>query len=331
MEFSTIGRTGIHVSNLCFGTMSFGGNADEETSNAMYKQCREAGINFFDTANVYNGGLSEEILGKCISGHRDEVVLTSKAGLPTGKDPNSGGLSRRNLTLSIEQSLKRLGTDRIEFYFVHLFDEYTDIEEVVRTLDDLQKQGKILFPAVSNWAAWQIAKALGIAERELLARFELIQPMYNLVKRQAEVEIFPLARSEKLGVITYSPLGGGLLTGKYSNKQKRPEQGRLIEQKNYEKRYGKSYYHEIADQFTILASQWGYHPASLAVSWVLNHPDVTAPIIGARNEEQLALSIAGAEISLGSAEREQITALTIAPPLPTDHDSNEDVFNRYRK
>lgn len=158
---------------------------------------------------MYNGGLSEEILGKCISGHRDEVVLTSKAGLPTGKDPNSGGLSRRNLTLSIEQSLKRLGTDRIEFYFVHLFDEYTDIEEVVRTLDDLQKQGKILFPAVSNWAAWQIAKALGIAERELLARFELIQPMYNLVKRQAEVEIFPLARSEKLGVITYSPLGGG--------------------------------------------------------------------------------------------------------------------------
>jgi len=331
MEFNTVGKTGIHVSNLCLGTMSFGGIADEESSMAMYKQSREAGINFFDTANVYNGGQAEVILGKCISGHRNEVVLTSKAGLPTGKDLNSGGLSRRNLTLAIEQSLKRLGTDRIEFYFVHLFDEHTDIEEVVRTLDDLQKQGKILYPAVSNWAAWQIAKALGISEREILARFELIQPMYNLVKRQAEVEILPLARSEQLGVITYSPLGGGLLTGKYSSRQKKPEQGRLIDQKNYERRYGKPYYHEIAEQFTELASQWGHHPASLAVSWVLAHPDITAPIIGARNPEQLASSLAGAEISLSRAQREQITALTIEPPSPTDHDSEEDLFKRYKK
>lgn len=331
MKYKTVGKTGIHVSNLCFGTMSFGGNADEETSITMYKQCREAGINFFDTANIYNGGLSEEILGKCISGHRDEIVLTSKAGFPTGESLNSGGLSRRNLFLSVEQSLKRLGTDRIEFYFVHLFDEHTNIEEVVRALDDLQKQGKILFPAVSNWAAWQIAKALGISEREVLARFELIQPMYNLVKRQAEVEIFPLARSEQLGVIPYSPLGGGLLTGKYNDKGKKLEQGRLIEQKNYERRYGKPHYYDIVDRFTDLAIQWGYHPATLAVSWVLNHPDVTAPIIGARNTEQLALSIAAADISLSIAERSQITALTIDPPLPTDHDFNEDLFNRYKK
>lgn len=331
MKFSTVGKTGIHVSNLCFGTMSFGGIANEETSNSMYKLCRESGINFFDTANVYNDGLSEEILGKCIAGHRDEVVLASKAGLPTGSNPNSGGLSRRNLTQSIEQSLKRLRTDRIEFYFVHLFDECTDIEEVVRTLDDLQKQGKILYPAVSNWAAWQIAKALGISQRESLARFELIQPMYNLVKRQAEVEIFPLARSEQMGVITYNPLGGGLLTGKYSSKQKRPEQGRLIEEKNYEKRYSTPYYYEMADQFTELAAQWGYHPASLAVAWVLQHQDVTAPILGARNPEQLSLSIAGAKISLSPEQREQITALSVSPPSATDHDSEEDLFYRYKK
>ncbi|WP_339198417.1 aldo/keto reductase [Aeribacillus pallidus] len=330
MEFRTVGRTGIHVSNLCFGTMSFGGIADEETSIMMYKQCREAGINFFDTANVYNDGRAEEILGKCIAGHRDEIVLTSKAGLPTGKDLNSGGLSRRNLFLSVEQSLKRLGTDRIEFYFVHLFDEYTDIEEIVRALDDLQKQGKILFPAVSNWAAWQIAKALGISERKQLARFELIQPMYNLVKRQAEVEIFPLAQSEQLGAITYSPLGGGLLTGKYNSTNK-PEQGRLVEQKNYEKRYSHQYYFTVAHQFTELAKQFGYHPASLAVSWVLHHPAVTAPIIGARNPEQLALSIAGAEIPLTASEREQISALSDEPPLPTDHSPDEDLFSKYRK
>ena len=330
MKFKTVGKTGIHVSNLCFGTMSFGGISDEETSIEMYKQCREAGINFFDTANIYNGGLAEQILGKCIAGHRDEVVLASKAGFSTSNNPNSGGLSRRNLTHSIEQSLKRLGTDRLEFYFVHLFDEYTNIEEVVRTLDDLQKQGKILYPAVSNWAAWQISKALGISERELLARFELIQPMYNLVKRQAEVEIFPLARAEQLGVITYSPLGGGLLTGKYNRNQK-PQQGRLIEQKNYSHRYGNPNYYEIAEQFINLASDWGYDPSSLAVSWVLNHPDVTAPIIGARNPEQLSLSIAGSEIYLSSEEREKISALTIAPPLATDHDLEENIFNKYKK
>lgn len=330
MEYRTVGKTGIHVSNLCFGTMSFGGNADKKTSIAMYKQCREAGINFFDTANVYNEGRSEEILGACIAGHRDEIVLTSKAGFPTGQGLNDGGLSRRNLFLSVEQSLKRLGTDRIEFYFVHLFDEFTDIEETLRALDDLQKQGKILFPAVSNWSAWQITKALGISERKVLARFELIQPMYNLVKRQAEVEIFPLAQSEQLGVITYSPLGGGLLTGKYSGENKL-EQGRLVEQKNYERRYGQQHYYQVASEFSEVAKQLGYEPASLAVSWALNHPAVTAPIIGARNLEQLAPSIAAAEIKLTKSEREKLSTLTSAPSLSTDHSPEEDMFCKYRK
>lgn len=330
MKFRTLGKTGIHVSNLCFGTMSFGGIADEETSISMYKQCREAGINFFDTANIYNEGRSEEILGKCISGHRDEIVLTSKAGFPTSKSLNSGGLSRRNLCISIEKSLKRLGTDRLDFYFVHLFDEYTDIEETVRALDDLQQQGKILYPAVSNWSAWQIAKALGISTAKVLARFELIQPMYNLVKRQAEAEIFPLAQAEQLGVMTYSPLGGGLLTGKYGINHK-PEQGRLVEQNNYIKRYNQQDYYRIAEEFNILATQFGYHPASLAISWVLHHPAVTAPIIGARNVEQLLPSLTGADIKLTPSEREQISALTNPPALPTDHSPQEDTIRKYKK
>ncbi|MDF2671421.1 MAG: aldo/keto reductase, partial [Paenibacillus sp.] len=199
MQYRTVGRTGIQVSNLCFGTMSFGGNADEETSRAMFNRAREKGINFFDTANVYNGGQSEEILGRCIAGSRDEIVLTSKVCMPTGTDINARGMSRRHILLSVEQSLKRLKTDRLEFYFIHHFDSHTAIEETIRALDDLQRQGKILYPAVSNWAAWQIAKALGKSEQSGAARFELIQPMYNLVKRQAEVEILPLAESEQIG------------------------------------------------------------------------------------------------------------------------------------
>ena len=199
MEYVTVGGTGVRVSPLCFGTMSFGSEADEATSGEMFARCRDAGINFFDTANVYGGGASETILGKLIAGSRDDLVITSKVFFPTGSDVNAGGLSRRHITRAVEDSLTRLGTDRLDFYFVHNFDERTPIEETVRTLDDLQAQGKILYPAVSNWAAWQIATALGVAAREHLARFELIQPMYNLVRRQAEVEILPLAQPRTWG------------------------------------------------------------------------------------------------------------------------------------
>jgi aryl-alcohol dehydrogenase-like predicted oxidoreductase len=317
MEYRVVGKTGIKVSSLCFGTMSFGGIADEEASMAMYKRCREAGINFFDTANVYSAGRSEEILGKCIRGHRDELVLTTKVFGRMGQDVNAGGLSRRHLMLSVEDSLRRLNTDRIEFYFVHQFDSNTAIEETLRAMDDLQQQGKILYPAVSNWAAWQIAKSLGISGKESLARFELIQPMYNLVKRQAEVEILPLAKSENLGVISYSPLGGGLLTGKYNTNEKL-HQGRLVEQKNYEVRYGDRMYFETAERFKNYATEKGYNPATLAVAWVMSHPSITAPIIGARNLEQLEPSLAAADIDMTPQWRKELSALSIAPPPATD-------------
>ena len=317
MNYKTLGKTGIQVSPLCFGTMSFGGIADEETSKAMFHRCREAGINFFDTANVYNEGRSEEILGRCISDCRDEIVLTSKVGGQVGTDVNASGLSRRHLMQSVEDSLKRLGTDRIELYFVHCFDSLTSMEETLRAMDDLQRQGKILYPAVSNWAAWQIAKALGISEKESLARFECIQPMYNLVKRQAEVEILPLALSEQIGVISYSPLGGGLLTGKYSPSQK-PTQGRLVEQTNYIQRYKEPINYEIAERFTAYAEQHELQPAALAVAWTLSHPAITAPIIGARSLEQLEPSLAALNIKMTPEWRGEIDALSIAPPLATD-------------
>jgi aryl-alcohol dehydrogenase-like predicted oxidoreductase len=317
MEYRILGQTGVKVSPLCFGTMSFGSTADEETSAAMFRRCRDMGVNFFDCANVYAAGRSEEILGKLIADCRDELVITTKVASITGDDVNDSGLSRRHIMMAVENSLRRLKTDRIDVYFFHKFDADTPIEEPLRAMDDLVRQGKILYPAVSNWAAWQIAKALGISAREGLARFECIQPMYNLAKRQAEVEILPLAQSEHLGVIPYSPLGGGLLTGKYGVGQ-RPESGRLVENQMYMKRYSLGQYYETAGRFTDYAKKRDIHPVTLAVAWVKAHPAVTAPIIGARNLEQLEPSLAALEVKMTNEERDEISALSIEPPPATD-------------
>jgi aryl-alcohol dehydrogenase-like predicted oxidoreductase len=317
MEYRSLGRTGIQVSALCFGTMSFGEIADKETSAAMFKRCRDAGVNFFDCANVYAGGRSEEILGDLLVGCREEIVLTSKVGVQTGSDVNARGLTRRHITLAIEDSLRRLKTDRLDLYFVHTFDAKTPIEETVRALDTLVQQGKILYPAVSNWAAWQIAKALGVSALEGLARYECIQPMYNLVKRQVEVEILPLAEAEGLGVISYSPLGGGLLTGKYGV-DARPNSGRLVENAMYMRRYGEAAHYEIAERFCTHARERGIHPVALAVAWVAAHPAITAPIIGARNLEQLEPSLAALDVDMTPEWRAEISTLSYDPPVATD-------------
>lgn len=317
MEYRPLGRTGVQVSELCFGTMSFGSIADEETSAAMFRRCREAGINLFDCADVYAAGRSEEILGSLIADCRDEIVLASKVGFPTGEGVNQRGLSRRHITLSVERSLRRLGTDRLDLYLVHTVDPHTPVEETLRALDDLVRQGKVLYLGASNWAAWQVAKALGISIREGLARFDCLQPMYNLVKRQAEVELLPLAQAEQLGVISYSPLGGGLLTGKYGTEQK-PKEGRLVKREMYIKRYGDPAYFQIAERFAAHAREHGLHPASLAVAWVMAHPAVTAPIIGARNVEQLEASLAAVDVEMTDEWRAQIAALSIQPPPATD-------------
>lgn len=317
MEYKNLGRTGVKVSSLCFGTMSFGSIADESTSEKMYHRCREIGINFFDCANVYANGTSETYLGKFIASEREKVVITSKVYFPTGEDVNSRGANRRHMMLEVEKSLRRLSTDWIDVYFIHHFDEHTPLEETLRVLDDLVRQGKILYPAVSNFAAWQIMKALGISAREHLARFEVIQPMYNLVKRQAEVEILPLALSEGLGVIPYSPLGGGLLTGKYGP-DKMPEEGRLVKNDMYSVRYGDQWMLEAAAEFSSLAEDLGYAPAALAVRWVAHHPAVTAPIIGARNLEQLEESLDSLNIDMTDDLYEKISAISPAPPIATD-------------
>jgi len=317
MEYRFLGRTGVRVSQLCFGTMSFGAEADEATSAAMFGRCRDVGINCFDTANVYSQGRSEEILGGLIAGCRDEIVLNSKVNGPMGDDVNARGLSRRNIMLAVEASLRRLRTDRLDLYFIHNFDSTAALEHTVRAIDDLVRQGKILYPAVSNSAAWQIATALGISAREGLARFECMQPMYNLVKRQAEVELLPLAAAEGMGVISYSPLGAGLLTGKYGSGRK-PEVGRLVENARYMKRYSPPEYFETADRFTRHARERGVETAALAVAWVMAHPAVTAPIIGARNLTQLEGSLAALNVKMTPEWRDEISALSVTPPLATD-------------
>jgi len=326
MEYKFLGNTGIQVSRLCMGTMSFGGDADEATSAAMFHRCREVGINFFDCANVYQGGRSEEVLGRLIADCRDEVIITSKVYFSASKDVNALGASRRHIMTAVEASLRRLNTDTIDLYFIHRFDDYTPIAETLRALDDLVRQGKILFPAASNFAAWQVAKALGISAKESWARFECLQPMYNLVKRQAEVEILPLASSEGLGVIPYSPLGGGLLTGKYG-RTRRPESGRLMENKVYQTRYGAEWIYEVAESFTQFAAQRGMDPVSLAVAWVAGHPAVTAPIIGARNLEQLEGSLKALDIDMTPELRQEISALSPEPPPATDRNEERTSVN----
>ena len=319
MEYRVLGATGVQVSSLCFGTMSFGGDADEATSAAMFNRCREAGINFFDCANSYSHGRAEEILGELVAdaGCRNEVILTSKVHSATGPDVNARGTSRRNMLLAVEDTLRRLRTNRLDLYFLHGFDKLTPMEETLRAFDDLVSQGKVLYPAVSNWAAWQIAKALGISAARHWARFQCIQPMYNLAKRQAEVEILPLAQSERVGVISYSPLGGGLLTGKWGT-TRRAASGRLMTNERYQVRYGDPINYEVADRLTAYAQAHGHQPATLAVAWVMSHPGITAPIIGARNVAQLEASLAAADVKMTPEWRAEISALSPEPPPATD-------------
>jgi aryl-alcohol dehydrogenase-like predicted oxidoreductase len=317
MQYKLLGKTGVLVSELCFGTMTFGKEADEAESTRLFNRCRDVGINFFDCANVYSDGRAEEILGKLVSDCRDEVVITTKVAQIAGKDVNALGASRRHIMIEVEKSLARLKTDRIDLYFIHHFDPLTPMEESLRALNDLVRQGKVLSIGASNWAAWQMAKALGISERCGLARFECVEPMYNLIKRQAEVEILPMAASEQVGVIPYNPLAAGLLTGKYS-KGIAPQQGRIVENKMYNTRYSDPVYYQVAERFVEYAKNREVHPVTLALSWVKSHHAVTAPIIGARNLDQLEPSLAAVDFEMNPEMISDINRLSVQPPTATD-------------
>jgi aryl-alcohol dehydrogenase-like predicted oxidoreductase len=326
MTYKFLGKTGVKVSTIAFGTMSFGADADEAGSAAMFEACRAVGVNVFDCADMYAGGRSEEILGRLVKDCREEVLVTSKAYFATSKDVNSMGASRRHIMYAVEASLRRLATDRIDIYYIHRFDDRTPLEETLQAFDDLVRQGKVVYTGASNFAAWQVAKALGISAKEGLAAFACIQPMYNLVKRQAESEILPMAQSEGLGVFPYGPLGGGLLSGKYGV-GRQPEAGRLISNKIYRTRYSEALNFEVAERFTAFAAERGFNPVSLAVAWAASHPAVTAPIVGARNTAQLGPLLAALDIPMTSELRAGISALSPEPAPATDRNEEKTEFN----
>ena len=317
MRYSLLGRTGVTVSRLSLGTMTFGAEADEAAAAAILGRALDAGINFVDTADVYSEGRAEQILGSLLRGCRDEVVLATKSYYPTGLGPNSRGSSRYHLVRAVEASLKRLATDRIDVYYLHHFDDQTDVGESLRALDDLVRQGKILYPACSNFAAWQVAHALGLSATDGLARLCAIQPMYNLLKRQAEVEILPMAEALELAVVPYGPTAGGLLTGKYVGRA-RPDGTRFGTDAMYQARYADAANWAAAEAFAGLAGELGHGPATLSVAWVASHPAVTSVLLGARTVAQLEETLAAADLDLGQDVRARITALTPAPPLATD-------------
>ncbi len=328
MKSRFLGRTGVHVSPLCLGTMSFGNEADARTSAELFHRAREGGINVFDTADVYSDGASERILGGLIADCRDEVVIASKCYFPTSTDGNARGLSRYHLVRAVEASLKRLGTECIDVFYMHRHDDVTAAEETWRAVDDLVRAGKILYPAISNYSAWQGMKAASLCDARGWARPVCFQPMYNLAKRQAEVEILPMCQSEGIGVMPYSPTGGGLLTGKYSASV-RPDTGRLMENQMYGVRYADPSLYKLAGDFTALATRHGHNPAALAIAWVAAHPAVTAPIVGTRSVAHLEIALSSIEIELAwdSDLYREICSLSTAPPPATDRNEEASSHN----
>jgi aryl-alcohol dehydrogenase-like predicted oxidoreductase len=326
MIYRFLGKTGVKVSTLSYGTMSFGGDADEAGSEALFKACRDAGVNIFDCADMYALGRAEEILGRLIKDCREEVLVTSKVYFATSADVNAMGASRRRVMYAVEASLRRLKTDRIDIYYIHRFDDRTPLEETLRAFDDLVRQGKVVYTGASNFAAWQVAKGLGISAKEGLAAFSCIQPMYNLAKRQAESEILPMAASEGLGVFPYGILGGGLLSGKYGV-GRRPDSGRLLTSEIYQVRYQDALNYEVADRLTAFARERGFDPAALAVAWAAAHPAVTAPIIGARTTAQLATLLQAVSIPMTPELRAEISALSPEPAPATDRNEERTGVN----
>lgn len=315
MQQRFLGRTGVRVSSLAFGTMPFG--KDDALDAELFGMALDAGVDTFDCADVYNEGAAETSLGKLIAPCRDRIVLATKAYFPTGPDGNARGSSRYHLVRAVEASLRRLATDRIDLFYLHRFDEITALDETLRAVEHLVASGKILYPAVSNFAAWQTARAIGIAERHGFQPVVCVQPMYNLAKRQAEVEILPLCRAEKIGAMVYSPLGGGLLTGRYTRASK-PDDGRLVKWPMYRTRYGADAYYDLAERFTAFANERGFEPSALAIAWAASHPDVTSAILGARTREQLAVCLGAARIEMTPELRAEISALSPAPAPATD-------------
>ncbi|MFQ5622149.1 MAG: aldo/keto reductase [Paracoccaceae bacterium] len=298
---------GTAASRFAFGTMQFGGRADEAESAAMYDACRSRGINFFDTAFAYGEGASERILGALAKHERDGLVIATKCAFPGDSKPAT-------IRVQFDQSRRRLGMDMIDILYLHRWDDATPLEDTFGALARFREAGMIRYIGVSNFSAWQTMKASHVAQGLGLG-INIIQPMYNLVKRQAEVEILPMSVSEGFNVTPYSPLGGGLLTGKYAAGT---GDGRLLRDAAYKARYGVGWMHETARGLAALAAEIGTHPATLAVAWVARNPAVTHPLVSARSLAQIAPSLDAMTFELSDDLFERVSALSHKPPPATD-------------
>ena len=325
MIYNRLGKTGLQVSEVCLGTMTFGNEADESTSHALMDDALGRGINFFDGAHNYNKGATEEIVGRWLPAHRREIILTSKVFFPSGGGMNDQGISRRNIIFSVEKSLQRLQTDYIDILYLHHWDEDAALEHSLAALTTLVEQGKVLYCGLSNFAAWQMMKAVGLTQLHNYAPIVCVQPMYSLVKRQVEVEILLMAQHEELAVVPYNALGAGLLTGKYLEQG---NSGRLTEAEMYRQRYDDERYVEVTRRFIELAREKDIPPAPLAVAWVMANPVVTSTIVGARTLEQFRQTMQCVDLRLSMEQRSEITRLSIDPPLATDREPMEAMKTR---
>ncbi len=326
MEYRRLGRAGVLVSELGLGTMTFGRECDEDTSRAVIDRFLEAGGNFVDTADGYGAhpGLSEQIVGRALAGRRDEVVLATKVRFPTGGGPNDRGLSRRHVRMGVDTSLTNLGTEWIDLYQVHAWDPHTPLEETLSTLNDLVQDGKVRYLGASNLAAWQLAKALGVAALHEWEPFVSLQPTYSLVTRDVEREIIPLCLSEGVAVIPYGPLAGGLLTGKYRQGAPPSPDTRAGEEttaRGMSLRMTKRGF-AIVDAVRDAAEQLGRTAAQVALKWVATRPGVTSPILGARTVEQLTdnLGILGWDLDT-DIDNTLTAASQIDPGYPTRYNT----------
>lgn len=323
MDYVNLGRSGVKVSRLCLGTMMFGGATEEAESVRIIHRALDAGINFVDTANVYNAGQSEVVTGKAIKHCRDRVVLATKAANAMGEGPNERGLSRVHLLHACEESLRRLGTEYIDVYYLHLPDYGTPLEESLRALNDLVRQGKVRYVACSNYYAYQVALMLGIAEAQHLERIACVQPLYNLVNREIEVELLPFCRENGIGVVPYSPLARGVLTGKYQPGQAPPEGSRAArgDRRMHQTELREESY-EVAQRLRPVAERHGCTLSQFALAWVLANPVVTSAIVGPRTMEQLEDNLPALDVKL-TAEDEQAVDELVPPGWKTGRGYND--------
>jgi len=323
MDYRALGKSGLRVSVLTMGTMTFGGkgnfadvgSTDVTEARRQVDQCLEAGVNLIDTADVYSSGLSEEIVGEVLEGRRDDVLLATKVRMPMGSGPNDAGLSRHHIIAGCEASLRRLRTDYIDLYQVHEWDGLTPLEETLEALDLLVKAGKIRYVGASNYTGWQLMKALGTADRTGLPRFVSEQIYYSLQARDAEYELIPTAVDQGLGVLVWSPLAGGLLSGKYRRGHQPPAGSRQLTEWNEPPVHDQERLYDTVEVLVGIGADRGVSAARVALAYVLGRPAVTSLVIGARTSEQLADNLAAADLTLTADERAKLDEASALPLL----------------